>query len=106
MGLFNQKTPEQLEEEARIKNMTPGQRIAHYYGLEDLDAFNLGIIQDISKDLKLERLGNMSAFLGGNDIQRLHDLQLLESVKVQQNWIIIRQLNEITKLLTKNKEVQ
>ena len=100
MGLFNSKTPEQLAEEAKFRNMTPGQRVAHYYGVEDLDVFNLGIISDIAKDLKLERLGNMGAFLNGNDVQRLHDLQLLAGVQIQQNWILIRQLNEITKLLT------
>ncbi len=103
MGFFNQKTPEQIAEEEKIKQMTPGQRIAHYYGLEDLDAFNLGIISDISKDLKLERLGNMSSLLGGNEMQRLHDLQILEGIRIQQNWIIIRQLNELTKLLAKDK---
>ena len=45
----------------------------------------------------------MSSLLGGNEMQRLHDLQILEGIRIQQNWIIIRQLNELTKLLAKDK---
>lgn len=84
------------------EKMTKGQRLAHYYGLEDLDKYNLGIIEDIGKSLKNEWLGDLSALLNGNDVQRLFNIQLLCNVQVQQNWIIIRQLNEITKLLTSN----
>lgn len=84
------------------EKITKGQRLIQYYGLEDLDNYSLGIIEDIGKSLKNEWLGDLSALLNGNDVQRLFNIQLLCNVQVQQNWIMIRQLNEITKLLTAN----
>lgn len=86
--------------------MTKGQRLAHYYGLEDLDSYSLGVLEDIAKELKGDWWMDISNLLGGNDVQRLLNLQLLSRTQIQQNWIIIRQLNQLTKLLSGDERIK
>ena len=84
MGLFNKETPE--EKTARIMSK---------YGLDNISADYAPYVQSIAADLAGNRLIEVGAILQGNGVDSAKMSYL--SAIVQQNWIIIRLLDEIAK---------
>lgn len=91
MGLFgsNEKKEEKKAEKLR--------EIAKKYHLEDINPKDLESIQDINSELFGAGLMEFGTLLTGKSEDNVKIAYL--NTLIQQNWIIIRQLDEISKKL-------
>lgn len=95
MGLF--KTPEEKQQKQEEKM----RRILERYELSELSSKYANAVKNISSELAGSGLGEFGNLLAPNTDTSLRiQTQFLNAI-VQQNWIIIRQLDEISKKLNK-----
>lgn len=95
MGLFKSEEEKQAIKEEKIDKMMK------QYGLEDLDNKYRNAVRNINSELSgtgMMELGNMLSF-DEKTAARLNTYYT--NALIQQNWIIIRQLDEISKKLDK-----
>lgn len=95
MGLFKSEDEKKAEREEKLNNMMAK------YELNELEDKYKNAVKNINTELSgagVMGLGNMLSF-DEKTAARINSYYL--SSLVQQNWIIIRQLNEISKKLDK-----
>ena len=92
MALFNRQTPEDKEAKA--------QEILAKYGLEDVDPQYAAAVKQISLELMGTGLMNAGATFGGGTERDILKVQMYyQKAIIDQNWIIIRQLDQLCKLM-------
>lgn len=95
MALFGEKTPKETKEE---KQKRKEQEILDRYGLSNVDQKDIASIKNIISDLAgngLIKTGMALSFAKAEEQAKISYLSAL----VEQNWIIIRQLDRISKKL-------
>lgn len=97
MGLFESKEEKQQKREEKIN------QLLSKYELNNISKEYINAIQNINAELSGTGLIEFGSFLSysDKDTQRLHSYYL--NALIQQNWIIIRQLNEISAKLSSNE---
>ena len=93
MGLFNSK---ESKEEKKIAKM---QEIADKYNLGDINPRDFEAIKNINYELMGTGLMEVGTLLTGKSEDNVKIAYL--NTLIQQNWVIIRQLDEISKKLDK-----
>ena len=93
MALFGKK---ENKEEKKLKKM---QEIAAKYHLEDINPKDLDAIENINYELMGTGLLEFGTLLTGKAEDNVKIAYL--NTLIQQNWIMIRQLDEISKKLDK-----
>ena len=92
MALFNRSTPEDKEAKA--------QELMAKYGLENVDPQYAPAVKQISLGLMGTGLMSAGASLGGGNERDLLKVQMAyQKAMIDQNFIIIRQLDQLCKLL-------
>ncbi len=93
MGLFSSK------ESREDKKLAKMQQIASKYHLEDINPKDLEAIKNINYELMGTGLMEFGTLLSGKSEDNVKIAYL--NTLIQQNWVIIRQLDEISKKLDK-----
>lgn len=93
MGLFSSK---ESKEDKKLAKM---QQIASKYHLEDINPKDLEAIKNINYELMGTGLMEFGTLLTGKSEDNVKIAYL--NTLIQQNWVIIRQLDEISKKLDK-----
>lgn len=93
MGLFSSK------ESREDKKLAKMQQIASKYHLEDINPKDLEAIKNINYELMGTGLMEFGTLLTGKSEDNVKIAYL--NTLIQQNWVIIRQLDEISKKLDK-----
>ena len=93
MGLFSSK---ECREDKKLAKM---QQIASKYHLEDINPKDLEAIKNINYELMGTGLMEFGTLLSGKSEDNVKIAYL--NTLIQQNWVIIRQLDEISKKLDK-----
>lgn len=93
MGLFSSK------ENREDKKLAKMQQIASKYHLEDINPKDLEAIKNINYELMGTGLMEFGTLLSGKSEDNVKIAYL--NTLIQQNWVIIRQLDEISKKLDK-----
>lgn len=91
MGLFSSK------ENREDKKLAKMQQIASKYHLEDINPKDLEAIKNINYELMGTGLMEFGTLLSGKSEDNVKIAYL--NTLIQQNWVIIRQLDEISKNL-------
>ena len=95
MGLFKTEEEKQQKKEEKLR------KIMQKYELENLSSEYANAIRNINSELAGSGLGEFGNLLAPDEKTSLRiQTQFLNSI-VQQNWIMIRQLDEISKKLDK-----
>lgn len=98
MGLFNQKDDKEIKNEQ--KELEKMQKLISKYNLGELSRDNLENLKNISNTMasnNLFKAGLALSFANATDQAKIGYLDVL----VEQNFMIIRQLNEISRKLNK-----
>ncbi len=106
MGLFNNsenaaEKAKKKQEEAHANAIKIGEKMSHYYYLDDLDEQNKLIMSVISQNFKGNTMIDVGSLLSGNDSSKLWNIQSISNAQFQQNMITIRLLQEISTKLDK-----
>lgn len=94
MALFASKESKEERKEAKAK------ALMNKYGLEDLEPEYFEAVSNINLELAGTSAMEFGSLLSGAKSEDVTKMAFLNAL-VQQNWIIIRQLDEISKKLDK-----
>ena len=106
MGLFNGESKEDKEAKKQAKLDQKNMAMLRKFGLEDLqDPTDIASVKNIVTELTGTGLMELGLTLGGGSDRDIQKNQMYyQRTLIEQNFIIIRQLDRITKLLSDKKE--
>lgn len=106
MGLFNNESKEEKAAKKQAKIDQKNLELLRRYGLEELqDPADIESVKNIVSELSGTGLMELGITLGGGSDRDIQKNQLYyQRAMLEQNFIIIRQLDRITKLLADKSE--
>lgn len=106
MGLFNNESKEEKAAKKQAKIDQKNMELLRKYGLEELqNPVDIASVKNIFNELSGTGLMELGVALGGGSDRDIQKNQMYyQRALIEQNFIIIRQLDRITKLLSDKTE--
>lgn len=105
MELFNNESKEEKAAKKQAKIDQKNMELLRKYGLEELqNPVDIASVKNIFNELSGTGLMELGVALGGSDRDIQKNQMYYQRALIEQNFIIIRQLDRITKLLSDKTE--